>query len=326
MTQPITANTGPRVVRGLRSAIGSAIDLAGPGAGRWTNSPYDDPFPNADRWAANATYVLVSRDPGDTSAYSRATVDDSIVLCGTADRSPDEEPWEYVIDNDGEPFVVIEIEGPSVVCSTLTMGGVTDSELSQDLLRRHDMTFWPRLERTIWRSNVNQNFSTTDWVDIMAQYDTPTDPGLAFAALESALIERYPDGRGLIWVPAGSSTVLADHGVEINDRGITREGNQVVFLTGVDFDGSDGPVSTSTGFNEGCLQFWMFATSRLQLRLGTPYLVPGGGDVSNGAGVDYSTNDVEVGVRQAVAWGWHGKALGVFAGVCSCGCCPAPVE
>lgn len=318
--QHITANTGPDIVRGLRSILGSAVDVAGAGASAWTSTTYDDPAPSAARWEAATEVGLVTFDP-DVNARDRGRVADIESLCDSFGLSPVNEGWEL---SDG-PVPLVTIEGPTIACSSLSLGGVSAEDFEAEALRRHNRTLWAKIERAIWRHPSSPKvLAGADTVQLGLIDSYPID--LAFAMVEGALISRRPFERGIIWMPAGSASILSAAGVELDSRGFTREGTAVVFVTGVSTASLTGPFDDEAGDRDGtdgCFEFWMYGTPRLQLRLGAPSFDAAG----PGANFVYGTNDLFLGARQTVAWGWAGNAVGVRVTVDTSTCCePLPVQ
>ena len=315
--QHITLNPGPVVSRGIRSILGVAVDVGGRGASRWAQpAVYEDPFPNASRWEVNGEFGGVFQDPS-TVASGRGDIDVAS-LCDSQMLSDDgSESWEFW---DADEWPVFSVAGPALKCSTFTLAGLDPDDVVAEALRRHEQTLWPKIERQVWVGSQPQAFTGTSTTVL----DTDAHPvALGMSLLEADWNSRHPEHRGIIWLPAGVSHLLDDAGVRLDARGLTPEGNAVVFLPGVPITDAVGPAGQPVLHQGGgCWEFWGYMTGRLQLRFGPVTFDggPGGALLS----LDHMTNDMEVAARQNVGFAFFGGATAVRFAADDATSCPDP--
>lgn len=305
MTQPITANLGSTVTRGLLSAVGAGVDLGGPGASRWTASPFVDPLDTASRWETDSTFVMVGA-PLDVSGDSGTAT--AAAACDPPEREPTSSAWETASD----PFGVLEIEGPTVECSTLGVGAVAPEDFAAEALARHERTFWRALAAEIWSGAVAQaagldNVYLAKAPALVVPVAVPID--VALGLLDAVLGQIVPDRRGVVHMPLGSLTMARAAGAVAtstnSDRVLTAAGNAVVADAGYSGVGPDGDGDAAVTLTAGSSTSWIYGTPRVQIRLGSPYLLSGGGTLAA------ATNDASAVYRQTVAYGWLGPTIAV---------------
>lgn len=305
MEQHITINPGPDVVRGLRSALGVAVDLGGAGASRWVSQPYADPAPSASRWEAGVEVRGVTQSAPRSRFDGPISVLTVESLCGGLEMNTNEQPWEW----SEAPVSVRSVSGPAVACSTFTLGALDPDVVAAEAARRLEVALWPTIEREIWLGSGNKTFSEgeSSAVSIGA-----TPLALAIGLLEATFARSHPTERGLIWMPGGSAALLAAAGVRLDARGLTPEGNAVIFTPGVPIWDANAPIDyiDDVDFNNGengCYEFAIFMTPRLQVRLGAlEYDNAGHGTLLN---FDHVTNDMWLAARQSFVWQFAGPAL-----------------